>query len=79
MDVLNSLISLTTFFVKIQSQTSTPLLQQMFVHILFNPSIWIHCSIDVCIWICLCKFYHISNLDSNETVYLFSNRFCFFQ
>jgi hypothetical protein len=49
MDVLNSLISLTTFFVKIQSKNSPLLLKQLFVHIFFNPSIWIYSSIDVCL------------------------------
>ena len=48
MDVLNSLISLTTFFVKIQSKNSPLLLKQLFVHIFFNPAIWIYCSVDVC-------------------------------
>jgi len=49
MDVLNSLINLTTFFVKIQSKNSPLLLKQLFVHIFFNPDIWIYCSVDVCI------------------------------
>ncbi|CAF3710816.1 unnamed protein product [Rotaria sordida] len=47
MDVLNSLISLITFFVKIESKNSPLLLKQLFVHIFFNPAIWIYCSIDV--------------------------------
>ncbi|CAF3278946.1 unnamed protein product [Rotaria socialis] len=47
MDVLNSLISLTTFFVKIESKNSPLLLKQLFVHIFFNPAIWIYCSVDV--------------------------------
>ena len=51
MDVLNSLISLTTFFVKIQSKNSPLLLKQLFVHLFFNPSIWISSSIDVYIYI----------------------------
>ncbi|CAF0768631.1 unnamed protein product [Rotaria sordida] len=46
MDVLNSLISLITFFVKIESKNSPLLLKQLFVHIFFNPAIWIYCSID---------------------------------
>jgi len=49
MDVLNSLISLTTFFVKVQSKNGPLLLKQLFVQIFFNPSIWIYSSIDVCI------------------------------
>ncbi|CAF4148854.1 unnamed protein product [Rotaria sordida] len=48
MNVLNSLISLITFFVKIESKNSPLLLKQLFVHIFFNPAIWIYCSIDVC-------------------------------
>ncbi|CAF2822016.1 unnamed protein product [Rotaria sp. Silwood2] len=47
MDVLNSLISLTTFFVKIESKNSPLLLKQLFVHIFFNPVMWIYCSVDV--------------------------------
>ncbi|CAF0757760.1 unnamed protein product [Rotaria sordida] len=46
MDVLNSLISLIIFFVKIKSKNSPLLLKQLFVHIFFNPAIWIYCSID---------------------------------
>ncbi|CAF4756168.1 unnamed protein product, partial [Rotaria sp. Silwood1] len=48
MDVLNSLISLITFFVKIESKNSPLLLKQLFVHIFFNPDIWIYCSSDTC-------------------------------
>lgn len=47
MEVLNSLISLTTFFVKVQSKNSPLLLKHLFVHIFFNPSIWIFCPVDV--------------------------------
>ncbi|CAF0884401.1 unnamed protein product [Adineta ricciae] len=47
MEVLNALISLTTFFLKIHSKNSPLLLKQLFVHIFFNPSIWIYCSVDV--------------------------------
>ncbi|CAF3634388.1 unnamed protein product [Adineta steineri] len=47
MEVLNALITLTNFFVKIQSKNSPLLLKQLFVHIFFNPSIWIYCSVDV--------------------------------
>ncbi|UJR15136.1 hypothetical protein I4U23_002101 [Adineta vaga] len=47
MEVLNALISLTNFFVKVHSKNSPLLLKQLFVHIFFNPSIWIHSSIDV--------------------------------
>jgi hypothetical protein len=47
MDVLNALISLTTFFVKMQSKNSPLLLKQLFVHIFFNPSIWIYCPVDI--------------------------------
>ncbi|CAF3630790.1 unnamed protein product, partial [Rotaria sp. Silwood2] len=46
MDVLNSLISSITFFVEIESKNSPLLLKQLFVHIFFNPAIWIYCSID---------------------------------
>ena len=49
MDVLNSLISLTTFFVKVPSKNSPLLLKQLFVHLFFNPAIWIYCSVDVSI------------------------------
>ncbi|CAF1181559.1 unnamed protein product [Rotaria sp. Silwood1] len=45
MDALNSLISLITFFIKVQSKNSPILLKQLFTHIFFNPSIWINCSV----------------------------------
>ncbi|CAF0746128.1 unnamed protein product [Didymodactylos carnosus] len=45
-NVLNSLISLTRFFAKLQSKNSPLLLKQLFVHIFFNPVIWIYCSVD---------------------------------
>ncbi|CAF2084245.1 unnamed protein product, partial [Rotaria magnacalcarata] len=45
MESLNSLISLITFFIKIQSKNSPLLLKQLFTHIFFKPSIWINCSV----------------------------------
>ncbi|CAF3646186.1 unnamed protein product [Rotaria socialis] len=47
MESLNSLISLITFFIKIQSKNSPLLLKQLFTHIFFNPSIWINCSVFI--------------------------------
>jgi len=74
-DVLNSLISLTNYFVKVQSKNSALLLKQLFVHIFFHPSIWISSSVDV-------SFERLFNfflvliisifLGSNAFVYVFS-------
>lgn len=55
MDVLNSLISLTTYLVKIQSKNSPLLLKQLFVHVFFNPAIWIYCSVDVNLQVTICS------------------------
>jgi neurobeachin len=45
--VLNSMLSLTKFLVQLPNPNGTILLKQLLDHILFNPSIWIYCSVEV--------------------------------
>lgn len=73
MDVLNSLISLTTFFVKVPSKNSALLLKQLFVHLFFNPAIWIYCSVDVSIFIQYLGGIRDFSLGPNAFIHLFSN------
>lgn len=44
---LDSIIKLTKFLVQLPNPNGTILLKQLLDHILFNPSIWIYCSIEV--------------------------------
>ncbi len=45
--MLDSIIRLTKFLVQLPNPNGTILLKQLLDHILFNPSIWIYCSIEV--------------------------------
>lgn len=45
--VLNSILYLTKFFVRLDNSNGSILLKQLLDHIVFNPSIWIYCSIEV--------------------------------
>ncbi len=44
---MNSVIKLTKFLVKLENPNGTILLKQLLDHIIFNPSIWVYCSIHV--------------------------------
>ncbi|RNA00843.1 neurobeachin [Brachionus plicatilis] len=45
--VLNSILKLTKYLVLLPNPNGAILLKQLLDHILFNPSIWINCSVDV--------------------------------
>jgi hypothetical protein len=45
--VLESILKLTKFLVQLPNPNGTILLKQLLDHILFNPSIWIYCSVEV--------------------------------
>ena len=45
--VLDSILKLTKFLVQLPNPNGTILLKQLLDHILFNPSIWIYCSVEV--------------------------------
>lgn len=45
--VLNSIIKLTKYLVLVPNPNGTILLKQLLDHILFNPLIWIYCSVEV--------------------------------
>lgn len=47
LQVLNSFIKLTKFLVQLPNPNGTILLKQLLDHVLFNPSIWIYCSVEV--------------------------------
>ena len=47
MNILDAIIGLTKFLVQLPNPNGTILLKQLLDHILFNPSIWIYCSIEV--------------------------------
>jgi hypothetical protein len=47
MKVLNSVLKLTKFLVQLPNPNGTILLKQLLDHILFNPAIWIYCSVEV--------------------------------
>lgn len=52
--VLNSILKLTKYLVLLPNPNGTILLKQLLDHILFNPSIWIYCSVDVILFF-ICK------------------------
>ena len=45
--VLDSVLKLTKFLVQLPNPNGTILLKQLLDHVLFNPAIWIYCSVDV--------------------------------
>jgi neurobeachin len=45
--VLDSILKLTKFLVQLNNPNGTILLKQLLDHILFNPAIWIYCSVEV--------------------------------
>lgn len=45
--VLDSFLKLTKFLVQMSNSNGTILLKQLLDHILFNPAIWIYCSVEV--------------------------------
>lgn len=45
--VLESFLKLTKFLVHLPNPNGTILLKQLLDHILFNPAIWIYCSVEV--------------------------------
>ena len=45
--VLDSILKLSKFLVQLPNPNGTILLKQLLDHILFNPAIWIYCSVEV--------------------------------
>lgn len=51
--VLESFLKLTKFLVQMPNPNGTILLKQLLDHILFNPAIWIYCSVEVILRYCI--------------------------
>ncbi|CAF0718488.1 unnamed protein product [Brachionus calyciflorus] len=47
LNVLNSILKLTKYLVQLPNPNGTVLLKQLLDHILFNPAIWVYCSVEV--------------------------------